>query len=231
LWIVFQPIIILIIYILIFEKAVGLSTDGLPPTLFYLSGIILWTLFAECFTGTAFTFIHNGTLFGKVYFPRLIMPLSVVLVNFVRFGIQFMIFFVLLLFVDDRVVMEHPLQWVSAFFFCISVIAGFGMGLGLIFSILTAKYRDLVNVIHLIVRLLMFATPVIYPISIVDPSFRKWVNLNPLCSVVELFRFSFLGEGTFTEFQLLYSVICTLATILVGTMLFNKFGNKLQDVI
>jgi lipopolysaccharide transport system permease protein len=231
LWIIFQPIIILGIYILIFQQAVGLSTDGLPPALFYLSGIIMWTLFAECFTGTAFTFIHNGNLFGKVYFPRIIMPLSVVLVNFVRFGIQFMIFFVMLVLMDDTLVLSNPLRWIFGLFFSIAVVAGFGMGMGMIFSILTAKYRDLVNVIHLIVRLAMFATPIIYPLSVVDPAFRKWMNLNPLCSVVELFRFSFLGEGTFTTFQLVYSVVCTLTLIMIGSMLFNKFGNKLQDVI
>jgi len=231
LWIIFQPIIILAIYILIFQQAVGLSTDGLPPTLFYFSGIILWTLFAECFTGTAFTFIYNGNLFGKVYFPRVIMPLSVVLVNIVRFGIQFMIFFVMLVLTDDSRVLHNPLQWIYGLLFSTSVIAGFGMGMGMIFSILTAKYRDLVNVIHLIVRLAMFATPIIYPLSTVDPEFRKWININPLCSVVELFRFSFLGEGTFTQFQLIYSAMSTLALILIGSMLFNKFGNKLQDVI
>ena len=191
----------------------------------------MWTLFAECFTGTAFTFIHNGNLFGKVYFPRIIMPLSVVLVNFVRFGIQFMIFFVMLVLINDTLVLNNPLRWIFGLFFSIVVVAGFGMGMGMIFSILTAKYRDLVNVIHLIVRLAMFATPIIYPLSVVDPGFRKWMNLNPLCSVVELFRFSFLGEGTFTTFQLVYSVVCTLTLIMIGTMLFNKFGNKLQDVI
>jgi lipopolysaccharide transport system permease protein len=231
LWIVFQPIIILIIYMLIFEKAVGLSTDGLPPSLFYLSGIILWTLFAECFTGTAFTFMQNGALFGKVYFPRLIMPLSVVLVNLIRFGIQFIIFFGLLCVIDFQSILHRPLQWISALLFSVVFIAGLGLGGGLIFSILTAKYRDLVNVIHLIVRLLMFATPVIYPLSIVDPGMRTWVNLNPLCSLFELFRSGFLGQGTFTEHQLLYSVGCTLVLLLLGAMLFNKFGNKLQDVI
>lgn len=231
LWIVFQPIIILVIYLLIFEKAVGLSTDGLPPTLFYLSGIILWTLFAECFTGTAFTFIQNGTLFGKVYFPRLVIPLSAVLVNFIRFGIQFMIFFLLLLAIDPSRILDHPLRWVASLLFSTGVVAGLGLGLGLVFSILTAKYRDLVNVIHLIVRLLMFATPVIYPLSIVHPDVRGWVNLNPLCSVVELFRFGFLGAGTFTEFQLLYSFSCMALLILFGSLLFNKFGNRLQDVI
>lgn len=223
--------IILVIYLLIFEKAVGLSTDGLPPTLFYLSGIILWTLFSECFTGTAFTFIQNGTLFGKVYFPRLIIPLSVVLVNLIRFGIQFSIFFFLLLAIDPSRIVTDPLRWMLCLAFSLLVIAGLGLGLGLVFSIVTAKYRDLVNVIHLIVRLLMFATPVIYPLSIVNPNVRVWFNLNPLCSVVELFRFGFLGEGTFTELHLLYSLMCMILLILTGSLLFNKFGNKLQDVI
>jgi lipopolysaccharide transport system permease protein len=231
LWIVFQPLIILVMYLVIFEKAVGLSTDGLPPTLFYLSGIILWTLFSECFTGTAFTFIQNGNLFGKVYFPRLVIPLSAVLVNFVRFGIQFTIFFLLLIVIDPIRIVDHPILWISTLLFSVTVVAGLGLGLGLVFSILTAKYRDLVNVIHLIVRLLMFATPVIYPLSIVHPDMRPWVNLNPLCSVVELFRFGFLGQGTVTEFQLIYSVTCMVLLILAGSLLFNKFGNKLQDVI
>lgn len=231
LWIIFQPLIILVIYLLIFDRAVGLSTDGLHPTLFYLSGIILWTLFSECFTGTAFTFIQNGTLFGKVYFPRLVIPLSVVLVNFIRFGIQFTIFFLLLFVIDPGRIIDDPVRWISCLFFSIFVVSGLGLGLGLVFSILTAKYRDLVNVIHLIVRLLMFATPVIYPLSIIDPDIRRWVNLNPLCPVVEFYRFGFLGEGTFTEFQLAYSFICMIVLILAGSMLFNKFGNKLQDVI
>jgi len=231
LWIVFQPLIILVMYLVIFEKAMGLSTDGLPPTLFYLSGIILWTLFSECFTGTAFTFIQNGALFGKVYFPRLIIPFSAVLVNVIRFGIQFTIFFLLLLVIDPSRAADDPIRWISCLFFSIIVVAGLGLGLGLVFSILTAKYRDLVNVIHLIVRLLMFATPVIYPLSIVHPDMRPLLNLNPLCAVVELFRFGFLGEGTFTGFQLLYSLICATLLIAGGTLLFNKFGNKLQDVI
>ena len=216
---------------LIFQKAVGLSTDGVPPSLFYLSGIILWTLFSECFTGTAFTFIQNGALFGKVYFPRLIIPLSVVMVNFIRFSIQFSVFMVMLAWIDPDRITENPVRWLSGLLFSTSVIAGLGLGLGLIFSILTAKYRDLVNVIHLIVRLLMFATPVIYPLSIVQPEIRVWVNVNPLCAVVELFRYSFLGEGTFTEAQLLFSFISMVVLIAGGALLFNKFGNKLQDVI
>ena len=230
LWIIFQPVIILLTYILIFNLAVGLSTDGIAPSLFYLSGIILWSLFSDCFTGTAFTFIQNGKLFEKVYFPRIIIPMSVVLVNFARFAIQFLIFLVMLVLIDDTFI-GNPFRWLTTLLVTTSVVAGFGMGLGLVFSIMTAKYRDLVNVIHLIVRLLMFATPIIYPLSIVEPAFRKWMLLNPLCSMVELFRASFLGQGTFTTFQLGYSAGCTALLIIFGSMLFNKYGNKLQDVI
>jgi lipopolysaccharide transport system permease protein len=231
LWIIFQPIIMLIIYVLIFEKAVGLSTDGLPSSLFYLSGIILWNLFAECFTGTSFTFIQNGSLFGKIYFPRLIIPLSVVLVNLTRFGIQFMIFLGILVFVQPDLMVAHPLRTFISFVCAIVIVPGLGLGLGLIFSIATAKYRDLVNVIHLISRLLMFATPIIYPLSIVNEEFQFWVALNPLTSAVELFRFGFLGQGTFTLWQLGYSGVCTSLVLIGGVMLFSKFGNKLQDVI
>lgn len=231
LWIVFQPIIMLVMYMLIFEKAVGLSTDGLPPALFYLSGIILYNLFAECFSGTSFTFIQNGQLFGKVYFPRLVIPLAVVLVNLIRFGIQFVIFLILMLALEPGNLMQYPYRWIPSMVFAITITALIGLGLGLIFSILTAKYRDLVNVIHLIVRLMMFATPIIYPLSIVDENFRMWVYMNPLSSLVEFFRFGFLGQGTFTLYQLAYSAIFALILNLVGIMLFNKYGNKLQDVI
>jgi lipopolysaccharide transport system permease protein len=231
LWMVFQPFIILVIYVLIFDRAVGLSTDGLPPTLFYLSGIILWTLFAECFTGTAFTFIQNGTLFAKVYFPRLIIPLSTVILNYARFGIQFALFFVMVLFYDHTLITHRPLIWLSALIVSTIITAGVGLGMGLLFSILTAKYRDLVNIIHLIVRLLMFATPVIYPISIVEEDIRKWININPLSPVFEFFRFGFLGQGTFTVTELAISTAAMVVLIVAGSMLFNKYGNKLQDVI
>ena len=231
LWIIFQPVIMLVMYVLVFEKAVGLSTDGLPPALFYLAGIILYNLFAECFSTTSFTFIQNGVLFGKVYFPRLVIPFAVVLVNLIRFGIQFAIFMLLMLVLEPGNVIQHPLRWIVSVLLSVTTVALIGLGLGLIFSILTAKYRDLVNVIHLIVRLMMFATPIIYPISIVNEKFRMWVYMNPLSSLVEFFRFGFLGQGTFTYYHLAYSVVCALMLNIIGIMLFNKYGNKLQDVI
>jgi lipopolysaccharide transport system permease protein len=231
LWILFQPLIVLVTYILIFEKAVGLSTDGLSPTLFYLSGIILWNLFAESFTATAFTFIQNGTLFGKVYFPRLTMPLSSVIVNLVRFGIQFSVFIILLMMISPARFVDNALQMIFALCWSTPFVAMLGLALGLIFSILTAKYRDLVNIIHLIVRLLMFATPIIYPLSMVGASWRKYVLLNPLTTMVEVFRFGFLGQGTFNSTQVFYSSMVTIVLLFIGSTLFNKYSSKLQDVL
>lgn len=231
LWIVFQPIIILVTYILIFERAVGISTGGVNPTLFYFSGIILWTLFSECFTGTAFTFIQNGQLFSKVYFPRLVVPCSIVVLNYLRFLIQFVLFFILLIIIDIHAIIDHPLRWMVCMLAGSITVAGIGLGMGLIFSILTAKYRDLMNIIHLIIRLLMFATPVIYPLSIVDERLRNILALNPLTSVFELFRYGFLGHGTFSSIEIFYSVGVMAMMIILGSMLFSKFGNKLQDVL
>ncbi len=231
LWIVFHPVITLIAYLLIFEKAVGLSTDGIHPVLFYLSGIILWSLFSESFTGTAFTFTQNRDLFDKVYFPRLVVPLAVVMGNLVRFAVQFVIFFAFLIWLEPAVVVDHPLRWLCVFLFTVTLVAAFGLGLGLIFSIITARYRDLVNVIQLIVRLLMFATPVIYPMSAIDASMRKWAYVNPLSGVIELFRFGFSGHGLFSASDILYSACATILVVGGGVILFTKYSKRLQDVI
>jgi lipopolysaccharide transport system permease protein len=232
LWIAYQPIITLVMYVFIFEKAVGLSTDGLPSYLFYFSGIIIWNLFSDCFAGTAFTFTQNANLFEKVYFPRLIIPLSVIATNLIRFFIQLVLYAILLvyyvLFQNFEV---SPIYWVPALFAVMLLVPGLGLGLGLIFSLLTAKYRDLVNVIHLGVRLLMFATPVIYPLSLINTTMQKWVLVNPLTPVFEYFRFAFLGSGTFTLSQLIYSFITMVVLVIFGSMLFNRYGSKLQDVL
>lgn len=231
-WIVYQPIITLITYVLIFEKAVGLSTGGTPSYLFYFCGIIVWNLFSETFMGTAFTFTQNAQLFEKVYFPRFIIPFSVVATNLIRFAIQFSIFALLLMFfifVKDFEV--FPWRWIPALLVTLILAPGLGMGLGMVFSLLTAKYRDLVNVIHLGIRLLMFATPVIYPLSVVSGDIQLFVVANPLTPVFEFFRFAFLGSGTFSYLQLLYSAVVMIVLIVFGSMLFNKYGSKLQDVL
>jgi lipopolysaccharide transport system permease protein len=231
LWLIFQPLFMLLIYVAIFDKAVGLSTDGLPSSLFYLSGIILWTLFSECFSGTAFTFTQNGHLFAKVYFPRLIIPLSVVVGNYLRFFIQLLLFFSCTLFIQPAYLTEAPLRWVITLLVSMILVSGLGLGGGLVFSIITAKYRDLANAIHLIVRLMMFATPVIYPLSIVPQNVMKWINLNPLCAPFELFRYGFFQAGVVNMHNLVYSLSITVVLLLLGSMLFNKYASKLQDVI
>jgi lipopolysaccharide transport system permease protein len=230
-WLVVQPSIMLLIYMGIFDRAVGLSTDGLPPSLFYLSGIILWTLFSECFSGTAFTFTQNGQLFSKVYFPRLIIPFSIVLGNYLRFFVQLLLFFCCILYVQPEYLIHSPLRWLTTLIISMLLVSGIGFGSGLIFSIITVKYRDLVNAIHLIVRLLMFATPVIYPLSIVPGEVREWMSLNPLCAAFELFRYGFFGHGTVSMYSVIYSVTMMAILMTSGSMLFNKYANKLQDVI
>lgn len=231
LWILVQPIIVLFIYVMIFEKAVGLSTDGENPTLFYLSGIILWSLFSETFSGTSFTFSQNGQLFSKVYFPRLLVPFSIVALNYVRFAIQFALFIILLIALDPGHIMKNPLEAIASLAVVVVITSGIGLGGGLIFSILTAKYRDLVNMMHLFIRIMMFATPVIYPLSAIDPAARQWLNVNPLTPLFELFRFAFMGSGSFELSNLIYSTCLMIVMLVVGSMLFNKFGNKLQDVL
>jgi lipopolysaccharide transport system permease protein len=230
-WLVVQPFLMLLIYVAIFDKAVGLSTDGVPAPLFYLSGIILWTLFSECFSGTAFTFTQNGQLFSKVYFPRLIIPLSIILGNYLRFSIQLFLFFGCILFLHPTYLIDSPWRWLTALVVAILTISGIGLGAGLIFSIITVKYRDLANAIHIIVRLLMFATPVIYPLAIVPDDVKQWITLNPLCAPFEWFRYGFFHQGTIGSSSMVYSVAIMVMLVVIGSMLFNKYANKLQDVI
>jgi lipopolysaccharide transport system permease protein len=157
--------------------------------------------------------------------------LSSVIVNLVRFAIQFSIFLILLMMISPQRFVDAPVEIIVSLCWSAPFAAMLGLGLGLIFSILTAKYRDLVNIIHLIVRLLMFATPIIYPLSVVSTSWRKYVVLNPLTTMVEVFRFGFLGQGTFNSTQILYSSMVTLVILFMGSMLFNKYSSKLQDVL
>lgn len=229
LWIVLQPLIVLFTYVIIFDRVIGLSTDGTSPVLFYLSGIILWNLFAESFTGASFTLLHHGSLFGKVYFPRIVIPLAAVAGSIARFFLQFSLFLALYFSMSsDKIPGLH--QAITSLL-CALFVALFGLGTGLIFSIVTAKYRDLVNINHLFVRLLMFATPIIYPLSIVNDGLVEFMLYNPLSVAVEAFRFSFLGQGTYTITALMSGVIITIASLLAGTLLFNKYSNKLQDVL
>jgi lipopolysaccharide transport system permease protein len=230
-WVIIQPLLTVLIYVIVFRKVIGISTDGIPPFLFYLTGITLWTLFSDIFAGTASTFVQNIEVFNKVYFPRLIAPLSVVLLHCVRFLIQLSLLLILQLYFYFTGDIE--LHFIN-YLFCLPVIlmiAGFGLGGGLIFSIITAKYKDLANVLHIFISLLMFICPVFYSLAIVPKNIQWLVNLNPLSVLFELFRFSFLGKGQFSAFQIVYSISIMLVILTGGLLLFNKKGDELIDVV
>ena len=231
-WILFQPIMTLITYVVVFDKLVGIPTGTIPPVLFYLSGIVLWNLFSDGFSGTSATFRENAHIFSKVYFPRLIMPLSQLSTHFMRFLFQLLLLLLVIayyLVFEDAAIQLTP--WVLAFPVVIMLTNVLAFSLGLLFSVITAKYRDLTNLVGLGIRLLMFLTPVIYSIDYIPEKVRWIVLLNPLTPLFELFRLSLLGEGNVTIPQLAYSVLFIFFFFLGSVLVFNKQGDKLIDVV
>ncbi|MFT2010417.1 ABC transporter permease [Pontibacter sp. 13R65] len=232
LWVLIQPLITLVTYFFVFTKLAGISTGSLPPVLFYSSGIVLWNFFNDSFLGTSNTFKDNANIFSKVFFPRIIIPISIISTQFLRFIIQLLM--LLTMVVYYYIFLELPLQlsiWSFAFPVAILGVGAFSLGVGLLFSILTAKYRDLNNIVSLGIRMFMFVTPVIYPLGFVSEKVRWIVQLNPLSSLFELFRLSLLGEGFVTVLQLLYSFIFILFTLIGAVLFFNKQGDKLIDIV
>ena len=232
LWLLFQPVMTLITYVLVFNKLVGITTGTLPPVVFYASGIVLWNFFSDSFTGTSSTFKDNAQLFNKVYFPRIIMPLSVVSTHFLRFLLQLLMFMSIILYyalLSDFQLNITP--WILAMPLAVMLIGALGLGLGMIFSVITAKYRDLSNLVALGIRLLMFVTPVIYPMVAIPEKLRWIVLANPLTPLFEFFRFSLLGEGYFTLLHLIYSIVVTGLILLGAVTMFNKQGDRLIDVV
>lgn len=231
-WILFQPLIALVTYILVFTKMIGISTGTIPPVLFYFSGILLWNFFSDSFGGIYNTFRDNIQIFSKVYFPRIIMPLSFVSTQFFRFLLQLIFLLIItayfIIFKDVTIPLSAALLYCPLAVFCVGIIS---LSLGLIVSVLTAKYRDIGNVITLGIRMMMFVTPVIYPLATVPESARWIVMLNPLTSFFEMFRYGLFGEGTITLLPVLYSIVFTILIFPLAIMFFNKNGNKLIDVV
>lgn len=231
LWVVLQPILTLIVYVMVFSRWMGVDTGSSPPVLFYLCGILLWGLFSDLFTGTAFIFTHYSSLYTKVYFPRLIIPISVAGTQLLRFLIQFLllvaVFIIYAVFRDFR----FPLNfWLLVLPLSIMLTAVFALALGLIFCVLTARYRDLSNIVHLGIRLSMFVTPVIYPVSLVPSGIRWFAQVNPLSALFEVFRYALLGQGVFTMWQLLYSAVFIIITFFIALIWFNKQAIRLIDI-
>ena len=232
LWFFIQPLFTTITFVFVFGNLAGISTDGLPQPLFYMTGVVMWNYFAECLTKTSTVFKDNAHIFGKVYFPRLIMPLSVVTSNLVKLGVQFVM--LILLFAYFIFTQNYTLQ-LSCFSLLIPIylilMAAFGLGLGMIISALTTKYRDLSFLVTFGVQLFMYATPVIYPLSAAPEKYKSLISLNPMTPIIEGVRFGLLGKGDFSFAALLYTTIVTILILLVGTITFNKVEKSFVDTV
>jgi len=231
LWFLIQPLLTTLTFTVIFGQIARLPTDGLPQFLFYLSGTVIWGYFAECLKKTSETFIANQNIFGKVYFPRLVMPISVLLSQLIKFGIQFLLFlaFVIYFLVSGSDI--HITWYVLLLPVLVFLMAGLGLGFGIIISSLTTKYRDLRFLVAFGVQLWMYATPVIYSISSLPEQWRWVVLINPLTPIVETFRYAFLGAGTVSWGMLGYSFGFMVVVFLLGVILFNRVEQTFMDTV
>ena len=232
LWHFIQPVFTTIVFLMVFGKIANIPTDGIEPVLFYMSGISIWNYFSACLTTTSNTFVANAGIFGKVYFPRFVMPLSSVMSNMVKFGIQF----ILLLAVMAWFGMEQHYFYMGSSWLLIPLLvvmmAGLGLGLGIIISSLTTKYRDFTVLIGFAVQLLMYATPIAYPLSFLKTkSIVSWIAWNPLTPIVEAFRYSLFGSGTLDSFGLLYSGVFIVVTLILGMVFFSKVERTFMDTV
>ena len=231
-WFFLQPFLTTIMYTFVFGKLGGFKTDGLPQPLFYMAGITAWNYFADCLTKTSTVFKDNANIFGKVYFPRLIMPLSIVASNLVKFGVQMLLFVTMLayyIFIKKENCL--PNIYILLFPFLLILMALLGLGLGMIISALTTKYRDLAFLVTFGVQLLMYATTVVYPLSTVKTEFLWLVKLNPMTSIIETFRYGFMGSATFDWTSLGYSSLFALFVLFIGIIIFNKVERTFVDTV
>ena len=231
LWFFIQPLFTTIVFTFVFSGLAGISTDGIPAPLFYLSGIIAWNYFADCLTKTSTVFKDNANIFGKVYFPRLILPLSIVVSNLVRFGVQFLLFLAMLAYYALQGA-SFNITWVVGLFpFLIVLMALLGLGLGLIITAMTTKYRDLAFMVVFGIQLLMYATTVIYPLSAAPDKYKRIIELNPMTIIIETFRYGFFGQGNVSAWSLGNTSLVTLAIMIVGVIIFNRTEKTFIDTV
>ena len=231
-WYFIQPALTTIMYMVVFGGIAGISTDGLPQPLFYLAGIVLWQYFSECLNKTSATFTQNQHIFGKVYFPRLISPLSNVLSNLVRMSIQFLLFLIVYVYYVAVGVDVMPNVYALLLPLLIVMLAGLSLGFGIIISSMTTKYRDLTILFTFIVQLWMYATPVIYPLSTIsNEKIRMLMGINPLTSIFEAFKYGMLGVGQCSWGGLGYSFGFMVVLLLVGVVVFNKVQRSFMDTV
>ena len=231
LWYLIQPILTTVVFTVIFGNIAKLPTDGLPSFLFYLAGNTVWGYFSACLVATSNTFTQNANIFGKVYFPRLAVPVSVVISNLISFGIRFGVFLVFWLYFLLSGSPFRPTWWVLALPLLVLLMAGMGLGFGIIVSSLTTKYRDLQQLVGFGVQLLMYATPVIYPLSTVSGIWHWALLFNPMTPMVEIFRLAFLGVSNLDPIWLWYSSGFTLLVLFIGVLLFNHVEASFMDTV
>ena len=232
LWFIIQPFISTIIFSFIFNRVAKIPTEEIPPYLFYLSGIIAWNYFSECLTTTSNTFTSNVNIFGKVYFPRIIMPLSKVISGLIKFFIQFVLFLGLYIYYvwlgNQSMAPSFYLIIVPLLIFQMALL---GQGLGMIISSLTTKYRDLSYILNFGIQLLMYASPIIYPLSIVPEKYRLIIISNPMTPIIEIFRNALLGTGQINMIMYIYSIVMTLFLFIIGLIIFNKVEKSFIDTV
>ena len=231
LWFIIQPLLTTIMFTIIFGNIAGIPTNGIPKILFYMSGIVGWTYFSTCLNDTSQTFIKNASIFGKVYFPRLALPISVVISNLVSFVIQFAFlccFLVYFMMKGSDVSPNILVLWIPVL---VILMAGLGLGFGIIISSMTTKYRDLTHLVTFGVTLWMYATPIIYPLSGIPEKYRLFVLANPMTPVIETFKTALLGVGQINYLSLLYSFCFTLVLLAVGVIIFNKVEKTFMDTV
>ena len=230
-WFFIQPLMTTVVYLVLFGQIAKLSTDGAPQIAFYLAGITIWNYFSEALTKTSTVFKDNANLFGKVYFPRLIMPLAIVCSGLMKFAIQFGLFIAVVLyftFINPKI---HPNLWVLITPFLVLLMATFALGLGMVFSSLTTKYKDLVFLLTFGIQLFMYATPVVYPTSAMPTKFAWLLHINPLTGIFECFRYAYLGTGSFQPMDLLISTLLIGILFFIGIVIYNKVEKSFMDTV
>jgi len=234
-WYVIQPLFTTVLYMFVFGGIAGISTDGLPQMLFYMSGILCWNYFSECLGRGSGTFAANANVFSKVYFPRLVVPISGAISSLLKLFIQLVVFIIVYIyyyyFTDANIL---PNGYIFLFPFLIFLLAGFGIGFGMIVSSMTTKYRDLAILFGFVTSLWMYITPVIYPLSVMEENYANYmwiIQLNPLTSIIEMMRYGWMGEGTVTVMSFTYSVVVTFLSMIFGAWIFNKVERSFIDVV
>jgi lipopolysaccharide transport system permease protein len=230
-WFFIQPIITALTFTVIFGNLAKISTDGLPQVLFYLCGITLWNYFSDTLTKTSDTFTANANIFGKVYFPRMIVPLSVVVSNLIKLCVQFLLFISIWIYYLLSGSNVNPNKILFVVPLLIILIGFLGLSFGIIISSLTTKYRDLKFLVAFAVQLMMYASPIVYPLSIVPEKYKWLILANPVTSIIETFKYAFLGVGEFNWTHLSYSFIFTLVLFFIGLIIFHRVEKSFMDTV